>query len=434
MRKTSLVLCCVLVFCWASNQSHGAGFLIYEHGAAAMAMAGAFVAVANDPSAIWHNPAGIAFLKGTRFSVGTTLIRSTSSLELTNWPVPSQKNWEQVKQTFYPSSVYFTQSLGDKVTFGFGFFSPYGLGAKWAEEDDQARYLAFPLRYLGYKDDLKTFFLNPAIGVKLTDQFALGLGVSYIHSTVSFNLVRLADLGPYGTYDVPAALEGTGHSFSWNAGLLYRGENFSFGLNYRSAFTIDFEGDLSLDTSLVPPPLQPYVPTDAAGATSFKCPHILGAGIAFNLTKQFLLTADIHYVLWTEFDELVVTFDNPLVETLELSEEWKDAFTYRAGLQYMVNEDFALRAGIIYDTTPQPAKSVDPLLPDANRFALTAGFGYKIGSFVVDLAYQYEKFNDRKAPNRSDVLEAYQIGQLNLGEGIYKTTAHLLGISLSFVF
>ena len=36
----------------------GSGFLIYEHGAAAMAMGGAFVAVANDPSTIFHNPAG----------------------------------------------------------------------------------------------------------------------------------------------------------------------------------------------------------------------------------------------------------------------------------------------------------------------------------------------------------------------------------------
>lgn len=430
MKRNVIVILLALIFLGQASLSHAAGFLIYEHGARAMAMAGAFIALANDPSAIWHNPAGIAFLKGTRLSVGTTLIRPTSSLDLTNWPVPSQRNWEQLNQTFFPSTVYFTQSLSEKVTIGFGFFSPYGLGAKWAENTDQERYLAFPLRYLGYSDDMKTFFFNPTVAVKMTDRFSLGVGVSYVYSTVKFNLVRLADLGPYGTYDVPAAMEGTGNSFCWNAGLLYRGENFSFGLNYRSAFTIDFTGDLSLDTSLVPPALQPFVPTEAGGETSFKFPHILGAGIAFNLTERFLLTADIHYVLWSKFDELVVTFDNPAVEELVLPEDWKDAFTYRAGLQYMVSEGFALRGGVIYDTTPQPEKSVDPLLPDANRFALTAGFGYKIGPVVVDLAYQYEKFNDRTASNRG----LYQIGPINLGEGSYKTTAHILGLNLGFVF
>ena len=63
-----------------------AGFLIYEHGAAAMAMAGAFVSIANDPSAIFHNPAGIAFLKGTQFSVGTTLIMPSGKMTLLNPP------------------------------------------------------------------------------------------------------------------------------------------------------------------------------------------------------------------------------------------------------------------------------------------------------------------------------------------------------------
>ena len=50
-----------------------AGFALYEHGAAATATAGAFIARANDPSAIYYNPAGIS---GQRAGVmlGTTLI------------------------------------------------------------------------------------------------------------------------------------------------------------------------------------------------------------------------------------------------------------------------------------------------------------------------------------------------------------------------
>ncbi len=98
----------------------------------------------------------------------------------------------------------------------------------------------------------------------------------------------------------------------------------------------------------------------------------------------------------------------------------------------MVNENFALRAGFLYDKTPQPVETVDPLLPDANRWALTGGFGYKSGNFVIDVAYQYEPFKDRKVENRGVVLDPGT--GANLGLGTYSTTAHLIGISIGFVF
>jgi long-chain fatty acid transport protein len=409
--------------------SRGAGFLIYEHGAAAMAMAGAFVSLANDPSAVFHNPAGIAFLNGTQMALGTTLIWSKASVDLPNWPVPSQRSWDQISQTFYPSSFYLTHNLG-KVALGFGFFSPYGLGAKWPMENEQGE---FPLRYLGYEDDMKTFFFNPTIAFKASENFSVGFGVSYIYSTVKFKLVKRAA----GAYDVPASLEGNGDAFGFNAGLLYRGKNFGFGLNYRSGFTIDYKGDMDLDPSRVPSFLQPYVATTAKGETSFRFPDILSVGISFNLTERFLLSADAHYVLWNRFDKYVVEFTEQdrgvPIEPLEIEENFKDAWTLRAGIQYSFSAQFALRAGVLYDYTPQPIETMDPLLPDANRLALTIGFGYKLGkSVVLDLAYQYEMFEDRTAPNR--YIEDYQFGPLNLGEGAYKTHADLLGVSLSFLF
>jgi len=407
-----------------ANPGYGAGFLIYEHGAAAMAMAGAFVSVANDPSAIWHNPAGIAFLKGTQFSLGTTLIWSGASLRLPNWPVPGERNWDQVEQMFYPSNFYFTQSLSQRVTLGFGFFSPFGLGAEWSAEN--------PLRYLGYKDDMKTFFFNPTVAFKLSDQFSFGLGFSYIYSTVLFKLVELADLTDFGAgvYDIPASMEGNADSFNFNAGLLYRGDQVNFGVSFRSAFNLKYSGDLTLDISAIPAPLKPFFPTTAKGETTFKFPGILSFGFSVNASKKLLLSADANYVIWSRFDKYVVTFDNPELAQLDIEENFKDSWTFRGGLQYKATEKLALRGGFLYDLTPQPADTMDPLLPDADRYAFTLGFGYTIGKFILDVTYHHEVFSERTAPNRY----IYQFANINLGEGIYKTTADLLGISLSFVF
>ncbi len=455
MRKKlfiSTLLCLVLLA--GAPLTQGAGFLIYEHGAAAMAMGGAFIGLANDPSAIFHNPAGIAWLEGTQISFGTTLITSSSSLSLPNWPDPAFQKYDQVKQLHYPPTFYITHKLSDKIVAGFGFFTPYGLGVKWPEDH--------PLKYIAISDDMKTFFFNPTLAFKVNDNFSVGFGVSYIYATLDFNLVEHADidLGFIGlpteaSVDIPLVLEASGKGWCYNAGALYKGENFSIGFNWRGgfgkngSFNIDFDGDLALGTpevtipspydQFVPPgTISQYIPSDGTAATSFNIPSIFGVGAAFNLTESLILTADLHYIIWSCYDEFVVEVgvDVPIpgVEFKDklLEENWKDSFVVRGGLEYQLNESLALRAGILFDQTPQPVETMDPILPDANRWALTGGFGYKVGNFVLDLAYQYEIFSDRESPNRSILL--HPLTETNLGLGTYSTKAHLFGISLGFVF
>jgi len=449
-----------LVFFGLSSLSHGAGFLIYEHGAAAMAMAGAFVALANNPTAVFHNPAGIAFLDGTQISLGTTLITPKASLRLANWPDPAYQSVNQVSQLFYPSTFYISHKISDKIVAGFGFFSPYGLGTEWPDPDN------FPLRYLAIRDDMKTFFFNPTLAFKVNENFSLGFGVSYIYSTLEYELVErkedTIDLNPLigvpaiasYTMDVPAVLEASGRAWALNAGALYKGENFSIGFNWRSGFKIEFDGDLALSAPLVevtiPAPWDTLLPagTDVTIETliasqvpsegkaripSFNFPHILGVGVAFNLTESLLMSADVHYLLWSTYDEFTAEVDVPGFTDKHVVENWKNSFVFRGGLEYNLSESFVLRAGFLYDQTPQPDETVDPILPDAKRWAVTGGFGYKSGNFILNVAYQYEPFQDRTSENRS--IPAYQHPLLgNLGRGTYKTTAHLIGISIGFVF
>lgn len=429
MRKFLTLALSVVVILGLSPFAQGAGFLIYEHGAAAMAMGGAFVGLANDTSAIFHNPAGIAWLKGTQISVGTTLIRPDASLSLPNWPDPTYQTVEQEAQWFYPSTFYLTYELTDKIVGGFGFFTPYGLGTEWPED--------YPLKYISVSNDMKTFVFNPTVAYKVTDNLSIGVGVSYIYSTLDFELVQLLEVIPgVFTLDVPVTLDATGNGWGFNAGALYKGENYSLGFNWRSGFKIKYDGDLELDLSQVP--LSPVASLAGTAATEFSFPHIFGLGLALNLTENLIITADIHYVLWSSFDEFVVEVDVPGIEAIYppglddkvVEENWEDSFTVRGGLQYEFSGGFTLRAGAAYDQTPQPVESMDPILPDANRIALTAGFGYKTSSFFLDVAYQAELFSDRTSPNR----DIYLMGPVNLGQGTYSTTAHLFAMSLGFVF
>lgn len=432
MKKTVIFISLFfLVFLGTGPLSQGSGFLIYEHGAAAMAMAGAFVAVANNPTAIFHNPAGLAFLDGTQISLGTTLITASGSLSLPNWPDPTFQSIERESQWFYPSTFYISHKISDRIVAGFGFFTPYGLGIKWPKD--------YPLRYIAVSDDMKTFFFNPTLAFKLSDNLSVGVGVTYIYSTLEFDLVEPLVPAPFLILDVPATFEAKGSGWGLNAGALYKGENFSLGLNWRGGFDIEYDGDLELDLTNLPAPVSSLMGT---GKTTFSFPHILCVGVAFNLTESLMLTADVHYVLWSTYNEFTVEVDVPGLTAIyppgiadkHVEENWEDSFVFRGGIQYMVNENFALRAGALYDQTPQPVETMDPILPDADRWALTGGFGYSSGHFVVNVAYQLEFFKDRTSDNRKILLYNLPFAPLNLGRGTYSTTAHLIGVSLGFIF
>src|SRR5437667_8416812 len=63
----------------APASAGAAGFAIFEEGARAMGFAGAFTAQASDPSAIFHNPAGIAFLRDKRVYLGGAALSPSST-------------------------------------------------------------------------------------------------------------------------------------------------------------------------------------------------------------------------------------------------------------------------------------------------------------------------------------------------------------------
>jgi long-chain fatty acid transport protein len=434
-RKSTLVLTVAVLLAF-TPAARGAGFLIYEHGAAAMAMGGAFTAVANNPSAIWHNPAGLSWVPGTQVMLGGTFIFPSGSVSMPNFPGSPTIN--QVKQVFTPPNVYITHKFSDRVTAGIGFMAPFGLGTKWQTANNTPP--DFPLAYLGYKNDMKTFFINPTLAFKLTDELSLGVGVSYIFSTLALDLYQSVVLPPAPAeglpYDVPTAMKGSGNSFNFNAGILYKGKGFSLGASYRSHFNIKYTGDVTLDNSFVPAILQPYIPPAGTVTTTFKFPAILTAGLAIQISQKLLWSFDFHTYFWGRFDAYSadITFPAPYPpQTLEAVQNWKNSHCTRMGFEYQATEKLALRLGGFFDETPQPVETMDPNLPDNDRWAITLGGGYKIGKFVVDVAYHFEQFLTRTGQHGYIFTGGFPFDP-NPAAGTYKTKANLLAINLGYKF
>jgi long-chain fatty acid transport protein len=412
MKRTKMLATAAALLLLAAPAAQSAGFMIYEHGAAAMAMAGAFTSLAKDPSAIWHNPAGMAWLEGTQVLGGVTFVVPSGWVDFPDYP--GSPRYDQEKALFTPPNFYLTHRLSEKAVIGLGVFAPYGLGMSWPEPE------TFPWRYLGTSGEMETFFINPAIAFKLSDRLALGLGVSFIYSKLDQSITQLMDMGETAV-DVPSEASADGTSFGFNAGLLYKGDKFRVGLNYRSRFTLDYSGTVSLEV----PSLGPF---EGTGETSFKFPDIVTMGLSFDLSKKLVWAVDVHYVFWSRYDSYTFHIEVPdlaLEEDLYVPTQWKNSYLLRTGLEYRATDRLALRCGVIYDRTPQPATTMDSTLPDANRLALTGGFGYTFGRVTLDFAYHFENF-DKRTSERPDLPAFLQ--------GTFKTRAHLFGINLGYRF
>ncbi len=429
--KPILVALAVLLIA-AVPAARGAGFLIYEHGAAAMAMGGAFTAVANNPTAIWHNPAGLAWVDGTQLMLGATIIIPSGSVAMPYFP--GSPTIKQVSQIFTPPNIYITHKFSDRITAGIGFMAPFGLGTKWQKTNTSPP--SFPLAYLGYFNDMKTFFINPTIAVKILDNLSLGLGCSYIFSDLKLSLYQSIVLPPVdgAPYDVPTALKATGNSFNFNGGLLYKGKGFSLGASYRSHFNIKYSGTVALDNEFVPAPLQPYVPASGNVKTTFKFPDVLTLGLAINVTPKLLWSFDVHTYFWKRFNSYTadITFPSPYpAQSLTAPQLWKNSQCYRMGFAYQATKKLALRLGGFFDETPQPTSTMDPNLPDSDRWAIQGGLGYTIGKFTVDLGAHFEHFMARTSEN-GDIFGLF--GPINPAQGLYKMQALLLGINFGYKF
>ena len=84
-----------------------------------MGMASAFVGQADNPSAVWYNPAGITQLDGTQVSGGVIAVYPELTHETTNGTTEVSK-----RKIHLPIHLYATHKLNDNTFLGFGITPP----------------------------------------------------------------------------------------------------------------------------------------------------------------------------------------------------------------------------------------------------------------------------------------------------------------------
>jgi long-chain fatty acid transport protein len=421
----------------ATSPAFAAGFGIFEQGTKAMGMAGAFTAQADDPSALFHNPAGIAFQEERDFALGFTWIRSLEAEfqgSDAGFPGPGVSE-EQETLSEFPPHAYWVQPMSQNWTFGLGVMTPFGLTTEWKDVPN------FSGRFISHLASLTAIDVNPTFGWQATPNLGLAVGAIGRFSTVELER-NVPQFNPFTQTVADIAtlhLEGDfdNSGYGWNAGLLHRvgGGNFSWGLSYRSQISVDYEGDAELTQNLTGTPFDALIATRLPFGSTFPVetgidfPDMASLGFAYRFTPTFLAELDLNWTGWSSFDKLDIVFPEGQLPSSTIPEEYEDANNYRLGFAWDTSATNQWRFGVVFDETPQPEPAVSPLLPDSDRLGYTLGWGHEGNRVDFDLALMYLTFDDR---TRDENFSASAEDRAAEYFGTYNTEAVLLGLTLGF--
>lgn len=369
----------------------GAGFQLNEHGAIGTGRSGAIIGTVRDPSAVFHNPAGLTRAEGTQFVGGVSLIRAGG--EYTGRGLAADPLEEVVsqktEQNFVPvPHAYVSHEISKTAYVGFGFYNHYGLGLVWDNPDE------FVGRTIAQEISLRTFFLTPTVALRLSENVSIAVGVSFVPATLTLTRVIGATdndqvvfpatgNNPEGTVDLQGDAFGVGATAGIQLNFV---EHLWIGLSYRSAVKLSFEGEADFQLpSDIPASVAANFPDQTING-ELTLPHTLLAGIGWE-TEHWTVELAGQVTFWTSYDELRLNFDAGLpTPTTALDRDWRVAPMARLGAEFRF-AGAAVRLGAAYDVSPVPNRTVDPTLTDNDRIIGSIGLGYDFGYVSLDVAY-----------------------------------------------
>lgn len=335
---------------WLPNAA-ALGVRIPNQDAGAIARANAFVATADNPSAIYYNPAGITQLKGHQVQVGSLFYLGIYG----DYESPSGQRVENDEEVLAAPTLYYTFSPETcPLSFGFGANTPFGFSVDWPDDA--------PFRTGGYDGKLTYLTLNPVVAWRLHPTLSIAAGPTFNYSKIELHqgILPAPGLGDEFKFD------GDGWSYGFNVGLLWQPhERWSFGASYRSASRMDYDGDA---TFRLPANSMPPVDT----STELEFPQIVIAGISYRPNAKWNIEFDVDWADWSSVDKL--SFSGiPVQQTLN----WHSSFMYEFGVTRYFSRGYYASIGYFFSEASTSERYFTPLVPDTDLHIGSIGGGYK---------------------------------------------------------
>jgi long-subunit fatty acid transport protein len=408
----ALVLCAGLAA--SSRPAYAGGFELPDNGAQALGRGAAFVAKADDSTAIYYNPAGLARQRGTRLYAGGNLFLHSFQFQragsFPDDPEDAATPWGQKPFPIVSNSggPFFAPFLAastdfaslDRLTVAIGVFGPPVVGNR-----------TFPLgvrgapaasRYDFIQSRSTLIFPTVAAAYRITPWLDLGLSGHLVLGRFDQTTVSYADVGDacknaeYQPCDSRATLAATATSFGATIGALLRPvPSVALGLTVRTPISLEAQGTLTPES----PRIADIQLAPGNVTLSTKLPLMVRLGARYiSMDRDFEvwdLEVDGTFEAWSSAQG-----DGPRIQIPSLGQfknidtlvvhGYSNTFGVRAGGAYnfeAFDGIFTMRAGGYFDSAATGFAYTRLDFDTLAKIAGTLGFGYRHGAFGIDVGY-----------------------------------------------
>ena len=432
----SMVLGAAAASLLAPRLASAGGLYAGDPGSQAQSRAGAFVAKADDPTALMHNPAGLVKARHFDFFLGANLVHFSQTFDregvyqeraadgstpgdpaFAGQEMPEIKNDGPIQPIPFLAAV---QRFGN-FAIGEGVFAPQGYPNRNYPEtvDVNGMSAPAPQRYDMVKQESIAALPSIAAAYRVTDQLDLGARASWGFGTLNartylFGLPnQTEDVGTDAVFDIDVK-----DNFvpAFGFGVLFRPTgSIELGAAYSSEIVLDMKGSGTPklgpnvafgDTPVIVSPLpDDQVKCDKGGTSeSLKAclklviPMTATVGARYVLREHGAergdIELDVRWENWKAAEDIVVTVDaqveniqRPLEVTI-LHHGFQDVISTRLGGSYGFPNSLGnliVRAGVSYDTAAAPTSWTRPDIDGTERLQFAGGVALETKSWRIDL-------------------------------------------------
>jgi long-chain fatty acid transport protein len=385
------------------REAEASGLEPFGGGSRGRAMGYAMVAVADDWTASFYNPAGLVQISGRTLGAGYELflggMNSTESLrnlKLSAGANPMRGDFIVPETLFDEPGMFGEKSVGATINAG-----EFGYTASWDK-------FAFGVVLYGsgsgteWKDsltagtdviDAEISFANVslsmplAVAYKTTENFFLGLSLDVKYGVLDVKNSKIR-AGVTAPYTMVTEQDTGGVAVGVDIGALWKlTDNLSIGGVFRLPYTFEKSGDTKINNTVY----SLNVSSDVTIEESY--PLRATFGCAFRPSAINLVAFGVTWLNWSAYNQSVDYATNiPGVfdDSSGNPSNWHDAWVFNLGYERTISDLWMFRCGLAYDQAAEPTDAktlVGGRVVDSWMFSVGAGRNW--GKSTLDFGYTY---------------------------------------------
>lgn len=381
----------------------------------------AFVATADNPSAIYYNPAGIAQLENISLRAGLYGLYLDPTYRPPDGAANSGTTYHIEKNYAAAPQLFATFRPGDcPLSLGLGIYAPYGASISWPQDTG--------FRAVATDAALTYIRFNPAVGLELLPGLSIGAGLMVDYGKIELEQGLTRSLVNPNFF----RFTGDGWSVGYNIGLLWRPHpKVSLGATFRSTTPINMDGETEFER-------QPFIqPTALPASAEFEFPYTVVLGVSFRPTPKWNLEFNADYTDWSSLDTVTIyqheTPPFPVQQDVPFTLNWQASWMYEFGATRYFDNGWHASAGYLFNENSVPNDYYSPLAADLDRHFVTVGAGRKGRRFDFDVTYQFGYGPDHTVSGSSPAsTPALAAGQS--ADGTYHFISHAVLVTVGMHF